>query len=168
MTVAPSVPLEPWRTEPSLGSYLYLGFPICILRNSSTLSLCGYVGVPPTHPFHSHHYYDLPSLTIHGGLTYSQSYLPHIPDVKDGYWYFGFDCSHSFDLMPGLLFENLPPSVREHPTSHGMPDTYRLFGTERTQTYRTFPYVYFECKQLADQLFEIHNGEPHARPSPPR
>lgn len=57
-------------------------------------SLCGYVGVPLSHPLAGHSYDDI-TVQAHGGLTFS-----NIGDGKirpEGYWWYGWDYSHSGD-----------------------------------------------------------------------
>ncbi len=41
----------PWQAEPDKVEWRHLGLPCLIVRNGSG-ALCGYVGVPPTHPLH--------------------------------------------------------------------------------------------------------------------
>lgn len=67
----------------------------------------------------------------HGGLTYADDEVPG--ELKDARatWWFGFDCGHAGDLMPGL----------------------RL-GYEGE--YRRFEFVLAACEQLAEDLAEIH------------
>ena len=61
----------------------------------------GYVGVPPGHPWHGKHYYNIDA-DVHGGLTYSQDHAPlsmgesPVPD-SEGYWWVGFDTCHLHD-----------------------------------------------------------------------
>lgn len=53
--------------------------------------LCGYICIPPEHPFYKKRYDDIP-IDVHGGLTYGKS-------EGDDY-YIGFDCAHFSDLVP--------------------------------------------------------------------
>ena len=64
----------------------------------------------------------------------------HIPAVGESarVWWFGFDCAHAFDLVPGmraLLAES------GGGLSHSM-----------DETYRTLNYVRDNCEKLAQQL----------------
>jgi hypothetical protein len=62
------------------------------------LHLCGYVGVPSTHPWFTSHHDDLPPnihAAAHGGLTYTGE--------ESGFNFFGFDCAHADDLCPGIV-----------------------------------------------------------------
>ena len=56
---------------------------------------CGYIGVPPEHPWYGKHYDDLPNVGVHGGLTYSNNNVNH--QLPDGYWWIGFDTAHYGD-----------------------------------------------------------------------
>jgi hypothetical protein len=57
---------------------------------------CGYIGLPPEHPWHGKNYMEL-EVDIHGGLTYSNKSVGK--DPADGYWWIGFDTAHSGDNM---------------------------------------------------------------------
>jgi len=63
---------------------------------------CGYVGVPAGHPWHGLDYYGttlVGDITIHGGVTWADDYVPHQPDCDSalGYWWVGFDTAHARD-----------------------------------------------------------------------
>lgn len=80
----------------------------CIIARMTKGHLCGYVAIPAGHPLHGHFYsgeYNeqdeyMPSpvekLTVHGGITYADSYLGDLE--KDGTWWLGFDCAHRQDF----------------------------------------------------------------------
>ena len=77
------------------------------------------------------------TLYAHGGITFAgrpRKSLTSSVELK-GHW-FGFDCSHLNDYVPG--FDTI---------TNAMPS---LFG-ERS-TYRNYAYVRNECEQLAKQL----------------
>src|SRR6187399_997358 len=99
----------PWQGEPDRIEWRHAsGLPCLIVRNHMG-SLCGYVGVPPEHPFYRQHY-DSPvteNIHAHGGLTYSdlcQGLICHKPEPGEerDIWWFGFDCGHYQDVSPGL------------------------------------------------------------------
>jgi hypothetical protein len=55
--------------------------------------LCGYVRVPPTHPWHG---LDAIPAYAHGGVNFA---APEPCAHEDGEgWWFGFDCAHAGDL----------------------------------------------------------------------
>jgi hypothetical protein len=99
--------------------------------------LCGYVRIPKKHPLHGLSYDEVYNLgyeiEVHGGLTYSASTIGEATGMQyllSRQWYFGFDCAHSGDIIPG------------HPFS---------FGNENA-VYRDYDYVKAECESLARQL----------------
>jgi hypothetical protein len=87
---------------------------------------------------------------VHGGVSYASD---HVPDHEpDGRWWFGFDCGHAGDFLPGAtnikkmmteMVESMPKEVRE--TMRGI-----VFGREAA--YRDQQYVVSECQSLAAQL----------------
>lgn len=66
------------------------GVRFIILRGP--VSLCAYVGVPPSHPLAGKDYDDLP-ISAHGGLTYAGT---GVHGDGETYWY-GWDYAHSGD-----------------------------------------------------------------------
>lgn len=119
------------------------GLPCLIVRNDSG-ALCGYVGVMKGHPCYARHYDDY-SLTVHGGLTFSDFCSPHKKEhgichiVEDGeddhVWWLGFDCAHCSDVIP--QFEAMG------------------WRRDRSAEYRTLDFVKTECTRLALQLAAI-------------
>lgn len=129
----------PWQTEPDRVEWRYLGLPCLIVRNEMG-ALCGYVGVPPEHPWHGKDYNDIDgAVDVHGGLTYANkcndAAICHVP--KDGepddVWWLGFDCAHSGDGVPGRP---------------GLIGAYMNIGTR----YRDVTYVRAEVEKLAVQV----------------
>lgn len=116
----------------------------CLAKRNPMGAWCGYVGIAKDHPLFEQNYGNCDDLNVHGGLTFSdfcvqddkEHGICHVPDEgePDHVWWFGFDCGHSFDLMPILL------KRRE------------AFADE---TYKTLDYVRTECARLAHQLTEI-------------
>ncbi len=127
----------PWQHEPDRLEWHdpATKLPCMIIRSSAVGSLCGYVGVPPWHPYHGKHY-DACEVEVHGGLTYSERCngdICHIPGPgeSDDIWWLGFDCGHAADLSPLL-------SLRLKLAGYGK--------------YRTVAYVKAACADLARQL----------------
>lgn len=56
---------------------------------------CGYIGVPPEHPWYKQEYDDI-ECTVHGGLTYAGFGVPGTESDKS-LWYVGFDTAHGGD-----------------------------------------------------------------------
>jgi hypothetical protein len=123
----------PWETEPDEVYWVDLatGYP-CVAKRGYSGGWCGYVCVPRKHPWYRKIYSSEPYDTslealieVHGGLTYSG------PLFGEGDWWFGFDCNHAWDLIPG----------------------FSLLGiTSSEQAYRTIGYVIQEIISLASQL----------------
>jgi len=62
---------------------------------------CGYVVVPPGHPYHGADYDHVP-VEVNGGLTFGEraddlANWPEITDADKGCWVFGFDTAHYGD-----------------------------------------------------------------------
>jgi hypothetical protein len=140
----------PWQEEPDRVEWRdeATGYPCLALRNvEGTGAWCGYVGVPPGHPYHGKAYRDV-AVEVHGGLTYADAcqeggHICHVPLSGESadIWWFGFDCGHCFDLMPRLqaLLRSLTPS--------GLP--------EIPKVYRDLDYVRGEVTALAEQLAAV-------------
>lgn len=108
-------PRGEWDQEPDKAQWKdpATGLHCLIVRNSMG-ALCGYVGVPASHPLHGVGYDEVSiDARVHGGLTYSDrcdprgeedpgSHICHVPEPgdPDDVWWFGFDCSHYGDYMP--------------------------------------------------------------------
>jgi len=61
--------MNEWETEPDQEEFVHAELPCLILRGPMK-SLCGYVGVPPSHPMYQKEYNDI-DVVVHGGLTFS-------------------------------------------------------------------------------------------------
>jgi hypothetical protein len=87
---------------------------------------------------------------VHGGVNYSEDHVPGL--TPDGRWWFGFDCGHAGDYMPGN--ENITKIMDELVDS--MPDeardTMRRIVSGEKKVYRDQQYVVSECQSLAAQL----------------
>lgn len=130
------LPDGPWHDEPDHVAFEVPGGLACILHRN--LSWCGYVGIPPGHPWYGKGYSDLPDVDVHGGVTYAEVGQGEIclgPGESDDLWWIGFDCLHHMDLALfdlALSGDNL--------------------GLARSGgTYRDLAYVQNETKRLANQ-----------------
>lgn len=130
---------RPWETEPDNAEWedKVTGYKCRIERHGDLGHLCGYVGIPKTHPLFGKHYDDT-CIQIHGGLTYSDSDA----DWGGGLWWFGFDCAHAGDLSPLLLMVLVEKG---------------RFNFGRHETYRTWEYVENEVRELVRQLRDEDN-----------
>lgn len=117
-----------WDNEPDRLEFEHNGFQCRIIRHPELAHLCGYVGLPPGHPYFGKHY-DKMDVRVHGGITFAGASEGRRLDK--GYWWIGFDCAHTMDLSPGMLkhIPGLSPGV-----------------------YRNIAYVTNELKELTEQL----------------
>ena len=142
------LPPGPWNNEPDKVQWPDPRTGLaCMVRRGPMGNWCGYVGVPDTHPWHGRHYEDAP-VEVHGGLTYAalcdsdeETGICHVagPGEPEPLWWFGFDCGHSWDLIPRFT----------------APDIADRFGdpliTQRG-AYRDVAYVTAEVENLALQI----------------
>jgi hypothetical protein len=138
-----------WRAEVS-------HYPCLALRHPEFGNWCGYVGLPPGHPSHGADF-NAVDVGVHGGLTFAHKCqeggdlrtICHVPrfDEPADVWWLGFDCSHCFDLIPGLVMtlKRLPQRLAPLPD---IPDLFSL------NVYRDLHYVMQEVDALARQLWE--------------
>lgn len=91
---------------------------------------------------------------VHGGLNWAENRVPGCE--PDGRWWFGFDCGHAGDYVPGKpkgverMMDEMVDSMPEH-----VRDTMRGIiakSATRTSDYRDQQYVVSECQSLAAQL----------------
>lgn len=139
--------LEVWRDEPDSVSFQRGPYHLLIHR-TDLLHLCGYVGVRKDHVCYGSGWNHalLDELQVHGGITYSRQ-GGGLPNSNDQLWYFGFDCAHFGDYVPGIHHhlnlargaEGLPPLDLDILSGH----------------YRDINYVAAEVKSLYEQLKAI-------------
>jgi hypothetical protein len=154
---------QPWTTEPNRVAFEHAGFP-CIIKRGPIRAWCGYVGVPPGHPWHGKNdssiYGDYtedydriepawPVPSVHGGVTYGEACdgdplggVCHV--AKDGepddVWWIGFDCAHAFDYVPGA--------------------SARVNYRDERDVYRDQAYVTRETQSLAEQARAAAESRP--------
>ena len=61
--------MNEWETEPDREDFVHAELPCLILRGPMK-AICGYVGVPPSHPAYNKGYGDI-DVDVHGGLTFA-------------------------------------------------------------------------------------------------
>ena len=137
-------PPGPWDDEPDKVQWVdeVTDYDCLAVRNPLG-AWCGYVGLPPGHPWHGRGYSDIEDvIRVHGGLTFASSCneeapeghgICHVPfpGRPDDVWWLGFDCAHAGDRIPCMEDFSVP----------GWPDVYR-----------DLEYVRAECAFLARQL----------------
>ena len=146
----------------------------CMIRRNSIGVWCGYVGVPEEHPAYAKPYSEYESFStlesncpiqnrindieVHGGLTFSgpcsedekETGICHKSD-KEVYW-FGFDCGHVDDYMPGMGADVLASDDISVQTRHLLES---MRNRKYFETYRDMDYAKAEVLSLAKQLSEI-------------
>lgn len=158
----------PWKDEPDKRQWRdeTTGLPCLAVRHAVGGHWCGYVGVPPGHPWHGLKYSDEGLVaSVHGGLTFTSGCqheadpsigVCHIPGEgeTDDLWWLGFDCAHAFDLAPGhvalmaSIYSEMPAPIREARQAMS------LLGHLQDE-YRTLEYVEKETADLAWQAYQV-------------
>lgn len=131
----------PWMNEPDFVKFEHDGFTCVINRrmvleghNNDHLSggyLCGYLILPPSHPWFGKHYDNI-DCEVHGGLTFC--------DGAAEEWAIGFDCAHSWDVSPSLV-----KFMQEESGLKGLPEF--IYG----RTYRDIEFVRSQLMRLISQ-----------------
>lgn len=134
-------PPGPWDGEPDKLQWpdTATGLPCLAVRHPQYGHWCGYVGVPPGHPWYGVDWSE-PCVEVHGGLTFANRCqegfdegrgVCHVaPGEPEPYW-LGFDCAHAWDESPQ--------------------DAAR-WGINKYGEYRTLDYVQQQCGSLAAQI----------------
>lgn len=135
--------MSEWDTEPNRKHWIdeATGLDCLIVRNNlfDKGALCGYVGIPPNHPWFGKDYDDDEIYAeVHGGLTFAGACSGKICHGENGekvankeVWWFGFDCAHAGDYIPG---------------------SEKYYKLSFPETYRNITYVEAQCRSLASQI----------------
>ena len=149
----------PWNDEPDKVQWIDPVTDLdCLIVRNPMGALCGYVGVPPGHPWHGVGWPRIEDdVTVHGGLTFSASCyesaeeghgICHVPERgrPADVWWLGFDCAHGgIDLIPLMRrYEQDDPPYPRLPRLSSWPEP----------EYRDVAYVTRQCESLAAQVFE--------------
>ena len=154
----------PWNQEDDHGVWVDPATDLdCMVNRGPSGALCGYVGVPPSHPAHGRHYNVVDTqVEVHGGLTYSDSCqeggeICHVPQPgrEHDIWWFGFDCAHFMDFSPGMEARLREMRARGPEYDARMAAIEKLAADRFPAKYRDWNYVVDECTQLAAQLAKI-------------
>lgn len=157
----PNVDINKIIKEENFKIFKYNDTHICVVKRTSMGHFCGYVGVTKKSVLYGQYYYtsdvkpdeeddsgfqtveltDVQSkindISVHGGLTYSNTNLYSVDIFGDEIWWFGFDCAHYNDAN---LYE-----------------LDSLLSLKDTSVYRDFDYTEEQVKLLSDQLKTIEN-----------
>ena len=137
-------PHRPWEGEPDRADWVdeSTGLHGRIWRNDITHTLCGYVGVT-SGELVGVDYNDLVMLgdgwddySPHGGFTYSG--WGAAGGEKSGVWWFGFDCAHSEDFLPGIY-------IKMRMVNHSGKDSW-----PPSANYRTWEFVDAEIRKVME------------------
>ena len=104
-------------------------------------------------------------LTCHGGITYADSCSERICHPGDEpLWWFGFDCAHGGDVLPGMLA--LHHKMAQEALAKGNADAFELWSNRPAwpwgESYKDVSFVMEETEALAAQLKEIEELGPFA------
>lgn len=114
---------------------------------------CGYVRIPPGHPWHGKDYDSVePYPDVHGGLTFADADIDCGKDGEDNAWWLGFDCAHAGDAPDPEL-----PGGKTMMRHGYAPATLEQFADMYDQGYRdvvrSTDYVAAQCRGLAEQAY---------------
>lgn len=141
----------PWQDEPDRAEWYDGDLPCLALRHSVGGHWCGYVAVPPGHPWHAD---SDPDVSVHGGVTFTERCAPpsdardkreqvcHVPrpGEPDDVWWIGFDFAHGSDYAPGRAARMWGAEIE-------------IQGWEPDRgDYKSLPYVRAECSAVAEQV----------------
>ena len=109
---------------------------------------CGYVRIPPGHPWHGKGYDDVRAADgdwpdVHGGLTFAEADTDCGKGGEDNAWWLGFDCAHLGDAAD--------------PDLPGYDSRIGIGGFD--SVVRTTEYVRAECLGLIRQAAEVVKEE---------
>jgi len=126
-----------WETEPNI----WRGERCLALRQENFKHWCGYIAIPPGHPWHGMSDSLIPC-SVHGGLTYAAQHEPSGDYEHTDDWWIGFDCAHAYDYVPGFSING------------GLRDNYSL----PSAVYRDLEYVKKEIMYLMEQAVAAAHG----------
>lgn len=166
----------PWDNEPDRFEWVdeATGFPCLITRHPVFGNLCGYVAVPPGHPFHGLSYGDaaMRGLDVHDKVTYAAPCMDagdipegaeespwfhpellvcHVPEPgePDDVWWVGFAAGSFRDVQPAS-----DARLRQQLGGHEIVDRMNEQRGPFARRYRDLDYMRGECTRLAAQLCE--------------
>jgi hypothetical protein len=126
-----------WESEPNELRFESSGFK-CLIKRNSLGALCGYVALPPGHPYYGKDYKGM-NVDVHGELTWGRLGDDEYGFDK-GYYWVGFDCAHAFDYVPEMQ------NFLQH---------YSMDFDSAT-SYKNIEYVKNELIKLAEQLVPLN------------
>jgi len=129
-------PITTARPDALLDKGMWLGYEYEVTSNGRGYR-CGYVRIPPGHPWHGKGYDDIePYPEVHGGLTFARPDVDCGKGGDDNDWWLGFDCAHYMDAPDPSL-----PGYRPDMPAYG--------------SIKTTSYVAGQCRSLAKQAAAV-------------
>jgi hypothetical protein len=144
------LPVKPFKVE---SEFEHSGLKCAVVMNREGGHRCGYVRVPPGHPYYGRHY-DAFDVSVHGGLTFAQV-EPCVEEDGTGWW-FGFDCAHLGDEVydPAARLEEMTTTEgREAIKTREVLKGVRAYGSY--DHYWTQDEIEGETRFLAEQLAAV-------------
>jgi len=137
-------PITTYRPDTLLDKGTHYGYEWEVTSNPLACR-CGYVRIPPGHPWHGKDYDDVRTADgdwpeVHGGLTFAHPDTHCGQGGPDDAWWLGFDAAH-----PGLG-DRPDPAL---PGYNRVTDDLALYGGDGT--IKTTGYVAAECWKLIEQ-----------------
>ena len=141
----------PWVEELDFVKWKYKGI-VCLVKRAYVVegfhlghlslgNLNGYIQVPKEHPWFKKDYNDI-DVEVHGGLTFGE--------IRDeGEFWIGFDCAHSFDIVPSIE-PTRTETDKEICKKHGISPSSNLL----MRSYKDINFVKAECESMVDQLLQ--------------
>jgi hypothetical protein len=132
------LPDRPWESEPDNAEWVdeVTGYKCRIHRAEDLKHLCGYVGIPKSHPMWGQDYEKIDKyVVVHGGVTYSKT-------DEDGVHWVGFDCAHADDFVPALWLHKTKNGT-DIPSSHWELGVYRDWGYADAQVRALARHLHF-------------------------
>ncbi len=134
-----------WVEESDQATFEHAGFKCLVMRGvaadyygqSFGGYFCGYVQIPPNHPWYGKAYEDI-ECECHGGLTFASERFD-----EDRFWV-GFDCSHGEDITPSIEFILSPRRKKEQN------EFYERYPNWK-RTYKNIQYAIVETQSIAEQ-----------------
>lgn len=131
------------------------GFPCHVIKRymGKAEFYCGYVGVNKDNPWFGTHYNDL-EIDCHGGLSYSNFLI----EDSTEFWFFGFDCAHIGDYIPGFeLKSSLMEACKKFFNSilAKNPNTPERLMLNFEEVERDICYVIDQCESIAKQFADM-------------
>lgn len=146
----------PWQTERDCLEWIDGTTNLrCMIVRAEWGHLCGYVGVPPGHPAFEQNVFTMSTrLVAHGGCNFNV-----MQDTECGQvWWFGFDCSHAFDLMPGWAASMEKVIDASEGMGNALRSAMRNMMNHDPRIYRDWDYVQHQVEQLALQLYMMKDS----------